>query len=64
MGPTPTDPLWFRAMVEFRWTVRDIKREFDVPRAIAQSIQHTWPTFSECWQIADESSLLRQQVGH
>lgn len=51
-------------MVEFRWTVRDIKREFDVPRAIAQSIQHTWPTFSECWQIADESSLLRQQVGH
>lgn len=56
--------MWFTVMVEVRWTVREIKRVFDVPRAVAQSIQSTRPTLRECWKISDESSLLRQQVGH
>lgn len=64
MGPAPSDPLWFRAMVEFRWTVRNIKREFDVPRAIAETIQDSWPTWKECWQISSASLALREQVGH
>lgn len=58
------EPIWFTAMVEFRWTVRDIMFEFQVPTAIARDIQDTWPTSRQCFDIAAEALALREQIGH
>jgi hypothetical protein len=62
--PRIDDPLWFSAMVAYRWTVRDIMFKFQVPSAIAADIQDSWPTCRECFAIAAEASALRNQIGH
>lgn len=58
------EPMWFLFMRNCRWTVRAITREFNVSRAIAQHIQHTFPSLRECRQIASAAEALTSQVGH
>lgn len=58
------EPLWFVFMRNCRWTVKRIQREFSVTRAIAQHIQHAFPSLRECRAIAAASEELISQVGH
>ncbi len=61
---SPRQPNWYAAMVEFKWTVRNIMVKFDVPRAVAADIQHTFPTFEDACRIARTHKELCAQVGH
>ena len=57
-------PNWFLAMREHCWTVRNIMREFSVTRAIAQHIQHAFPSYDEAKAIEAAHEELTTQVGH
>lgn len=57
-------PNWYGAMREHCWTVRNIMREFRVTRAIAQHIQHAFPSYDECRAIVSAHEELTSQVGH
>lgn len=57
-------PNWFSAMVEFRWTVKNIMGSFDIPRALATQIQHGFPTYVEICLIASAHRELSSQIGH
>jgi len=57
---------WFNAMVEFRNTMKYIIFHWNVPRAIAQEIQHAAAmrkSQAECDAIAAASTQLRNQIG-
>lgn len=58
------DPNWFLAMMEFKWTVQNIRRNFGVSTVIAEHIQHCFPTFKEACDIAAASHELCDQLGH
>jgi hypothetical protein len=54
---------WFRGMFDANWTVKRIAGAFNVPRCIAQHIQHTAQCERDAYAIANASRMLREQVG-
>jgi hypothetical protein len=57
-------PNWYKTMVEFRWTVKNIMWKFGVTRAIAVHIQRTFPSYADACLIASSHKELCEQVGH
>lgn len=57
-------PNWFLAMVEFRWTVKNLMAKFNVPRAVAKDIQESFPDYDDVCLIVAASHSLTTQLGH
>jgi len=55
---------WFNAMVEFKWTTKNISSTFGVRRFIAEQIQAVaWKNQNDAFNIANASRELCNQVG-
>jgi len=57
-------PNWYLALQEHAWTVRNILREFAVPRAIAQDIQRSFLPYEAARAMEQAHKELVSQTGH
>lgn len=57
-------PNWYAAMVQFRWTIKNIMGSFDVPREVAKQIQNDFPSYSDVCAIVSAHRELCSQIGH